>query len=142
MPVSGQASDASYARLHIQEFPGNTATPERWKRQPQAFTTVLLPHLPMADPEKLAATITAIQDSADATVLKVTDGETDRLIVLNTAGTRVTAGPMVTDAEAALLTLVNGKPAHLSAWHATTAVLGQKKLLASHEAQDLDYLVK
>lgn len=31
VPVSGQARGASYARVHVQEYPGNPATPERWK---------------------------------------------------------------------------------------------------------------
>lgn len=110
--------------------------------QPQAFTTVLLPHMPMPDPEKLAAAISTVSDSPAATVLKVVDGDTTRLILMNNSGKPVTAGPLVTDAESALLTLVKGKPAHLSAWHATTAILGKKKLLSSRAPKDLDIVVK
>ena len=31
VPVRGAASDASYARVHVQEYPGQPATPELWK---------------------------------------------------------------------------------------------------------------
>ncbi|MHB9131634.1 MAG: hypothetical protein ACYDBB_11170 [Armatimonadota bacterium] len=110
--------------------------------QPQAFTTVLLPHKPIEDPENLAATITALQDTPDATVLKVTSGDTVRLIIMNTSGKPVTAGPLVTDAESALLTLVKGKPTHVSAWHATKVTLGKKTLLTSKQPKDLDRAVK
>ncbi|MHB9024152.1 MAG: hypothetical protein ACYC7E_08245 [Armatimonadota bacterium] len=110
--------------------------------QPQAFTTVLMPHLPSAEPEKLAATISKVSDSPDATVLKVIDGETVRLIIMNSGGKPVTAGALTTDAESALLTLVKGRPTHLSAWHATTAVYGKKTLLTSPKVKDMDYPFK
>ena len=60
-------------------------------------------------------------------------------MMLNTSGKPVTADALVTDAEAAMLTLVNGKPVHVSAWHATTATLGDKKLLSVRRARDLDW---
>jgi hypothetical protein len=110
--------------------------------QPQAFTTVLLPHLPSAEPEKLAATIATVSDAPGVTVLKVTEGDTVRLIVMNSSGEPITAGTLVTDAEAALLTSIKGKPTHLSLWHAHKAALGKKKLLASAQAKDLDITVK
>jgi hypothetical protein len=96
--------------------------------QPQAFTTVLLPHAPVADPGKLAATICALQDTPGATVLQVKDGNITRLLLFNSSGTSVSAGPLITDAEAAVLTLVDGKPSHLSAWGATGVSLDGKKL--------------
>ena len=106
--------------------------------QAQAFTTVLLPHDPKVDPVALAASITTVKDSVNCTVLKVTNGDTARLIVLNTSGTSVTVGALVTDAEAAMLTTVNGKPSHLSAWHATRASVAGKALHRSGKAVDVD----
>ena len=110
--------------------------------KPQAFTTVLLPHDPVADPAVLAATIAVLRDTPEATLLQVKDGDTVRTIVLNTAGKPVTVETLTTDAEAALLTAVHGKPTHLSAWHATQATLDGKKLLSSSKAKDLDCKVK
>ncbi|OPZ86893.1 MAG: hypothetical protein BWY76_00735 [bacterium ADurb.Bin429] len=110
--------------------------------QPQAFTTVLLPHAPMPDPERLAATISSVLDTPETAILQVADGDTTRLIVLNTGGKLVAAGPLTTDAEAALLTLVKGKPTHLSAWHAATVKLGRKTLLSARTPRDLDVNVK
>jgi hypothetical protein len=99
---------------------------------------VLIPHDPRADPAAPAATITAIRDDGDCTVLKLADGHTVRLIVLNTSGRRVTAETVTTDAEAALLTTVQGKPSHLSAWHATHASLAGQVLHESDKPVDLD----
>ncbi len=110
--------------------------------RPQAFTTVLLPHAPMANPETLAATIGALFDTPDATALQVVDGATSRLILLNTGGKPVALGPLATDAEAALLTLVNGKPAHLSAWRATTIKLNGRPLLTTKTPKDVDKSLK
>ena len=52
------------------------------------------------------------------------------------------AGKIKLGAEAALLTLVKGKPTHLSAWHATVATLGKQRLWKSAQAKDLDVAVK
>ena len=68
----------------------------------------------------------------------LTDGDTVRLVVLNTSGKPVTAGAVTTDAEAAMLTVVTGKPSHLSAWHATRASVAGKVLLQSDKAVDVD----
>jgi len=106
--------------------------------KPQAFTTVLVPHDPKVDVTALAASIATVRDGGDCTVLKVTDGDTVRLIVLNTSGKPVTVDTLTTDAEAAMLTFVKGKPAHLSAWHATRTTLSGKSVAVSTQAVDVD----
>ncbi|MHB9027073.1 MAG: hypothetical protein ACYC7E_23295 [Armatimonadota bacterium] len=110
-----------------------------WKPgEPQAFTTVLMPHAPQVNAAALAAGIKALAAPPGCTALKITDGDTQRLIILNNSGKSVTVEKLATDAEAAILTLVKGKPTRLSAWQATTAVLNGKTLAKTAKAGDVD----
>ncbi|MHB9134230.1 MAG: hypothetical protein ACYDBB_24435 [Armatimonadota bacterium] len=114
-----------------------------WKpEEPQAFTTVLMPHAPGMDAAKLASSLATLQDTAEYTILQVRDGDTVRVIIMNTSGQPVSVGNLTTDAESAILTLVKGKPVHISAWHATKVTLGGKKLLEKKLAEDLDRQLK
>lgn len=106
--------------------------------QAQASTTVLLPHAPSVDAATLADTICVVRDTPEATVLRMTDGDTTRVVVLGCSGKPVTVGALVTDAEAALVTYVKGKPSHVSAWHATRLVLDGKVLLDAAEPTTVD----
>ncbi len=110
--------------------------------EPQAFTTVLLPHMPVADPAKLAERIRLVKDTPEATIVQVQDGDTTRTCVLSSGGRTVAVGNWRLEAEAALLTAVRGKSTHVSAWHATRVMLRGKSLLRTEEPQDLDLAVK
>jgi hypothetical protein len=110
-----------------------------WRpEEPQAFTTVLLPHLPVAQPAKLAAAITALEDSPESTILMVTVGDTSHMIVLNSSGKQITAGDLQTDAEAALLTSLKGKPTHFSAWNATFSTMRGEVIARSEKPETVD----
>jgi hypothetical protein len=105
-----------------------TATGAWQPAQPQAFTTVLMPHAPGMDTAKLAGTISVELDSPGCTVLRVVDGDTVYLAVLNSGGKPLTVKGLTTDAEAALLTAVKGKLASLAAWQATLVSFNGKVL--------------
>jgi hypothetical protein len=108
--------------------------------QPQAFTTVLLPHAPGLDAAKLAASITRLSDTPGCTVLQVKGEDGVRILVLNSSGKAVTTGKLTTDAEAALLTI--GKTTTVSAWHATSVVYGTTVVLKSKTPKDVEKTLK
>ncbi len=106
--------------------------------KPVAFTTVLLPHAPIADPAELAERISLLRDTGGVTAVQVKDGAGgSRTVVLNSSGRAVTVGALTTDAEAVLITREAGKKATLSAWHATTVRYEGKDLHKSDKPGDV-----
>jgi hypothetical protein len=95
--------------------------------QPQAFTTVLMPHAPGMDAAELAGAITLLRDEPGLTVLQVKGADATRTLLLNSSGKPVTIGKLTTDAEAALLT--PGKTTHVELWQATAAKYGSQTLV-------------
>ena len=106
--------------------------------QPQAFTTVLLPHVPVADPGPLADRISLIKDTPEVTAVQVQDAAGgSRTLALNSSGKTVTVGTLTTDAEAVLITRAAGKRATLSAWHATSVQYNGKEVYKAGTAGDV-----
>jgi hypothetical protein len=104
---------------------------------PQAFTTVLYPHTPGSDAAKLADNITVVKDSADLTIIKITEGDTQRVIALS-SGNSMAVDKLSTDADAALLTYRQGKLQHLSLWHCRQAKFGATVLVKSAKPIDTE----
>lgn len=105
--------------------------------KPVAFTTVLLPHIPMADPAELAERISLIKDTPEVTAVQVKDAAGgSRTIVMNSSGRTVTVGTLTTDAEAVLIARSGGKTT-VSAWHATVVKYDGKELRKAGEAGDV-----
>jgi hypothetical protein len=108
--------------------------------QPQAFTTVLLPHAPGMDAAKLAAAITTLRDDAGVTAVQVKGNDATRIVLLNSTGKPVTLGKLTTDAESALITIT--KTTHVSVWHATKATYGKTVVLNSKAPKDTEAELK
>ena len=106
--------------------------------KPQAFTTVLLPHAPDEDPARLAATITLDADAPTMTALRITEGDTVRLVMLSNGEQVVTVEDVSTDAEAMMLTYRQGKPMHVSAWNLRMLRTGTSAILCSDARRNLD----
>ncbi len=106
--------------------------------KPVAFTTVLLPHAPVADPSVVADRISLVRDSAGVTAILVKDeAGGSRSIILNSSGRAVTVGTLTTDAEAVLISRPAGQKATLSAWHATAVKYEGKELHKSDQPKDV-----
>lgn len=103
-----------------------------------AFTTVLLPHAPVADPGVLASRISLVRDSAGVTALLVKDEVGgSRSIIRNSSGCAVTVGTLTTDAEAVLIARPADGKATLSAWHATAVRYESKDLRKADQRGDV-----
>jgi len=78
-------------------------------KQPQRFTSVLLPHRPTDDASRLAEGIQSILDSEQAAVVKVTPSpHTEVWAGMNHTGEPVEAGRIKTDAKFFLVTIKGG----------------------------------
>ncbi|MHB9133253.1 MAG: hypothetical protein ACYDBB_19460 [Armatimonadota bacterium] len=129
----------SYQNMPLRAWYTRTGT---WQpEEPQAFTTVLIPHDPKISATQLAQSIESVRDDEQCTAVRIQDTDGVRLAVINTSGKSVIIDDLVTDAEAALVTLKNGK-FHISAWHATTVRFGNKVLLKAAKPQDVEKDVK
>ncbi len=106
--------------------------------KPVAFTTVLLPHEPTADATPLADSIELLTDKPETTVLRVKDGDTERLIILNSGGKRINVGSIVFEGEAAVVTYLKGKRTHFSAWATKLVALDGKPLFRSEKPGEVD----
>lgn len=104
-------------------------------QSPLAFATLLVPHLPDADATALAASITTLRHDKDATVIQMIT-EPNRLFaaIQNTAAS-LAVGPILTDAEAVVVTLRrSGLGGHVSVFHATDVRLASTgETLASRQ---------
>ena len=108
----------------------------------QAFTSVLMPHAPQADAAALAAGMTVLQDTPEATALRIAADDAVYTVVMTTPGKTATVGALTTDAEAVLIAQTKGKPGRISAWHATALTYEGKELLKSRRPRDLSREIK
>ncbi|MHB9024994.1 MAG: hypothetical protein ACYC7E_12625 [Armatimonadota bacterium] len=109
--------------------------------QSQGFTTVLIPHDPAVKAETLVPNITPLRDDEGCSAVQIKAADAVRIALINTTGQSVTIGKLVTDAEAALVT-VTRKGTHISVWHAMNVRYGGKTLLKVKKAQDKEFTVK
>ncbi|MHB9024072.1 MAG: sugar-binding protein [Armatimonadota bacterium] len=102
------------------------------------FTALLLPHDPSVAADTLARGITVLTDTPDVTIVRVIGADETSYLILNRAGTLVTADKLRTDARQALVTVKNG--AVNSAWarQTTRLVFGGKTLHTSKTPRDVD----
>ncbi|MGH7866295.1 MAG: hypothetical protein ACREP9_01395 [Candidatus Dormibacteraceae bacterium] len=131
--------DSWYGPYYI-NLPNRVWSPRsgNWtKGKELAFATLLLPHAPSDRAAQLAATIKSLRHDNDATVIQVDRAGSTRVLAVNNGNSEVSVGPFVVKAEAAVLTVVNGKPARLSAWRATRMALQNRALLDVAVATDI-----
>lgn len=153
---AGPETSQAYGNYFIQQ-PRRVWYPRTgdWRPgDPQAFTTVLLPHAPVADPERLAAGIERVTDEPGLTVISVKDAAfdrdatadqtppVDRIVLFNSSGGEATYGALVTDAEAALLTMENGRTVRISAWGAKVLRLEGKIRHESDAPQSVELAIE
>jgi len=127
-------------RMRVHEPEPGTHVPVRvryeWVGLPKrgqtlVFTTVLLPHAPGPDPDKLASAIRVLADTGDRFIAKVPrPGRPDAYIVLNGTGAALQAGPIRTDARFACVLVKDGKAAQHSLWKGKTLRFDGKSLKA------------
>jgi hypothetical protein len=134
--VDGPKKSAAYGDYYI-NLPRRVWYPRtgRWSAGSSiAFTSVLVPIAPDADPSVLAGAIETIKDSSEATVLSTAIGGIRRVVVMNNSGKTLREGDIETDAEAAVLTYSDGRPVRVAAWNATFASV-HGKLVARRQAR-------
>ncbi len=110
--------------------------------QPQAFTTVLMPHAPIADAGPLAESITVLSDKPETTALRVKEGDTERLVILNSGGKRANVGSIVFEGEAAVVTYLKGRRTHFSAWKTKFISLDNTPFFRSEKPARVDEDIK
>ena len=130
VPLNSDLNLPLRARYH------RTGTWEAGK--PVVFTTVLMPHAPTANACSLAAGISVVRDGPETTILWFREGDTERLVILNSGGKTVNVGAIVFDGEAAVVTYVQGRRAHFSGWGAKFVALDGKPFFRSKQPGGVD----
>lgn len=106
--------------------------------KPVAFTTVLIPHEPTGDGCEFGAGISVVRDGPEGTILSCKEGNTERLVILNSGGKPVSVGALEIEAEAAIVTYLNGKRTHLAGWGVKSVRLGEETLFRSTQRVTVD----
>jgi len=108
----------------------------------ETFSTVLLPHAPMADPARLAKGISSVVDADEgrAAVKITTPGGATLWVGINEKGRPLTAGPVATDAKSFLVRQDAGRT--LTYWlvEATSLKVDGKEVFAAPKRETVDTL--
>lgn len=105
------------------------------------FSTVLLPHLPHADAQKLAASVQVLRDEPGLSAMLIGSGSDWEIALLNPEGLRITletpSGPLSTDAHSLYLKVSPGVRPVFTARGASLLSLGKTALRSAPVRSDL-----